>query len=71
MFFDNFAAKDIHFGTADCTKAEEPPDGRISNITWATISGQNKFKSAKTEEEKWKLLYKTMFPNDRFVPSPC
>jgi hypothetical protein len=55
----------------DCEKVDEPKDDRIRNVTWATISGQNKFDEARNEEQKWSMLYRIIFPLEQHIPLPC
>ena len=38
---------------------------------WDEMAQQCRFAGATTEEEKWVLLYKMIFPNENVIPSPC
>jgi hypothetical protein len=54
-----------------CDRRSQPFDDRISCNTWGALKDRARFAGAKTEEEKWVIGYRIMFPNDKFVPSPC
>ncbi|KAF2179538.1 hypothetical protein K469DRAFT_693919 [Zopfia rhizophila CBS 207.26] len=54
-----------------CVKAPEPQDDRISiqrleNLTLHRLP----FNKAKSESEKWRILYRILFPQDADVPCP-
>jgi hypothetical protein len=54
-----------------CDVQEEPDDGLIRELTWEALKGSSTYVGATTEEEKWRMLYKSLFPLDTDIPSPC
>lgn len=54
-----------------CEKRPPPEDDRISDELMSELRKVNTFASARTQEEKWNILYKKLFPNDSDIPSPC
>ncbi|KAF2471772.1 uncharacterized protein BDR25DRAFT_393297 [Lindgomyces ingoldianus] len=54
-----------------CNKRPEPPDDRIRPQMLNKLDFKKApYAHAKTTEEKWKILYRLLFPNDGEVPSP-
>jgi hypothetical protein len=45
--------------------------GLIRELTWEALKGPSTYVGATTEEEKWRMLYKSLFPLDTDIPSPC
>lgn len=56
-----------------CDVLPEPHDelNLINEDVWQQLSDNRNFATAKSEEEKWTLLYRKLFPDDEIVPSPC
>ncbi|ORY14568.1 hypothetical protein BCR34DRAFT_228471 [Clohesyomyces aquaticus] len=54
-----------------CNKRPEPIDDRISLQQWRRLDFKKApYAYARTAEEKWKILYRTLFPDDVDIPSP-
>ncbi|KAF2183096.1 hypothetical protein K469DRAFT_751693 [Zopfia rhizophila CBS 207.26] len=54
-----------------CETLPEPPDDRISPRMLKRLDFKKApYANARDTEQKWKILYSTLFPNDRDVPSP-
>jgi hypothetical protein len=50
--------------------AGHPPEG-ISSETEKLLRRRKKSYAGQSEEERWKDIYRLLFPNDEDVPSPC
>jgi hypothetical protein len=51
----------------------QPPvsDTRISREIWANLDALKSGGRRLRVEQKWKLLYEAIFPDDETIPSPC
>ncbi|KAF2192956.1 hypothetical protein K469DRAFT_280951 [Zopfia rhizophila CBS 207.26] len=55
-----------------CEEVPEPKDGRKGFEKMRELNLRDKpLKDGKNDEEKWKLLFKDLFPEEHEVPSPC
>jgi hypothetical protein len=55
-----------------CGKATEPLEDRIRPQLLKRLEfKKTPYSNAHSVEEKWKMLYKVLFPSDDTVPSPC
>lgn len=54
-----------------CEILPEPKDDRISLETWESIIKNSHKMQKRSPEEKWELLYRTIFPEDTIIPPPC
>ena len=55
-----------------CPKRTEPQDDRISRQNLQEMNfNRVPFAYANSVEAKWKVLYKHLFPDEEYVPSPC
>jgi hypothetical protein len=50
-------------------KNAEPPDG-ITPEVYERLHSKKKVQKDQTEADRWKDIYKLLFPND-VIPSPC
>lgn len=57
---------------AICDKKSEPLDDRIRHQTLKSLDFKKApFARARSIEEKWKILFQTLFPKEKYIPSPC
>lgn len=67
-FYDGHLQKD-----PICVRIQEPDDDdrmplrRLQDLNF----NRAPFANAKTVEEKWKILYRTLFPAEETIPSAC
>jgi len=54
-----------------CELRDEPADDRLAPEDWERITAKAVICRQTNVEEKWKLLFKAIFPGDRKVPPPC
>ena len=55
-----------------CKKRPEPLDDRIRPQVLKNLDFKKApYAHAKNTEEKWKILYSVLFPNENNIPSPC
>jgi hypothetical protein len=55
-----------------CEKREKIQDGRLTAEEWEDTENQKPVDYRhKNVDEKWTLLYISLFPNDTHPPSPC
>jgi hypothetical protein len=52
------------------SKTGHPPEG-ISSETEKLLRRRKKTYPGQSEEERWRDIYRLLFPNDKDVPSPC
>lgn len=57
----------------DCAAQLEPADKWVQDDVLNSMGCKpgEMFEGIRSQEEKWKILYQTLFPHDATVPSPC
>jgi hypothetical protein len=59
-----------HYDAIKCVPVPKPTDGLLDHREWEALWEKRNFTQDMTDEEKWELMYKSMFPVEK-TPSPC
>lgn len=54
-----------------CLREPEKALEGVSDHQWTKLHDQRVFRSAKTIEEKWRIVYTIIWPQDTEIPLPC
>jgi hypothetical protein len=61
-----------HLEQEDCEKIPRLKDDRITTQLLTRLNFKKApYSNATSVEEKWKIMFKVLFPDDRNIPSPC
>jgi hypothetical protein len=61
-----------HLEQEDCEKSPRLKDDRITTQLLTRLNFKKApYSNATSVEEKWKIMFKALFPDDCNIPSPC
>jgi hypothetical protein len=49
----------------------DPKDYRVSQSLLNDFHGRKLWCEAKSDKQKWEIMYRCIFPDDTVIPSPC
>jgi hypothetical protein len=59
-----------HMAAPDGCQPGVAPDG-VTDYQWVQIHDKHNFVSVHTEEDKWRVIYRILWPDDNDIPPPC